>query len=87
MSSFIKKKNYLFLKINDQSSHKCFKNAYQFAFSYKNNSQLKFVENFSRESMYDSALKLVHYGWKKEAVPVIHEKKTILARLFNFIFN
>ena len=87
MSSFIKKQSNLFLKINDKSSHKCFKNAYQFAFSYKNNSQLKFVENFSRESIYDSALKLVHYGWKKEAVPVIREKKTILARIFNLIFN
>ncbi len=87
MSSFIKKQSNLFLKINDKSSHKCFKNAYQFAFSYKNNSQLKFVENFSRESICDSALKLVHYGWKKEAVPVIREKKTILARIFNLIFN
>ena len=40
-----------------------------------------------RESMYDSAIKLVHYGWKKEAVPIIGERKTILARLFNLIFN
>ena len=38
-------------------------------------------------SMYDSAIKLVHYGWKKEAVPIIRERKTILARLFNLIFN
>ena len=87
MSSFVKKKNNLFLKINDKSSQKCFKNAYQLAFSLNNNSEFKFIENFSRESTYDSALKLVHYGWKKEAVPVIHEKKTILARLFNLIFN
>lgn len=87
MSSFVKRKNNLFLKINDQSSQKCFKNAYQLAFSFNNNSEFKFIENFSRESTYDSALKLVHYGWKKEAVPVIHEKKTILARLFNLIFN
>ena len=56
-------------------------------FLFNNNSEFKFIENFSRESTYDSALKLVHYGWKKEAVPVIHEKKTILARLFNLIFN
>ena len=87
MLSFIKKKNNLFLKVNDKSSQKCFKNAYQFAFSFNNNSEFKFIENFSRESTCDSALKLVHYGWKKEAVPVIHEKKTILARLFNLIFN
>ncbi len=87
MSSFIKKKNNLFLKINDKSSQRCFKNAYQLAFSFNNISEFKFIENFSRESTCDSALKLVHYGWKKEAVPVIHEKKTILARLFNLIFN
>ncbi len=87
MSSFVKKKYNLFLKINDKSSQKCFKNAYQSAFSFNNHLEFKFIENFSRESTCDSALKLVHYGWKKEAVPVVHEKKTILARLFNLIFN
>ena len=36
-------------------------------FSFNNNLEFKFIENFSRESTYDSALKLVHYGWKKRS--------------------
>ena len=87
VSSFRKKKRTLFLKINDKTILKCFKSLYNNAFSDNNNLEFKFIENFSRESTYDSALKLVHYGWKKEAIPIIRERKTILARLFNLIFN
>ena len=43
-----------------------FKNAYQLAFSLNNNSEFKFIENFSRESTYD-ILKLVHYGWERSS--------------------
>ena len=75
------------MKINDKTILKCFKSLYNNAFSDKDSLHLKFVENFSQEGMYDSAIKLVHYGWKKEAVPIIRERKTILARLFNLIFN
>ena len=34
-----------------------------------------------------NANEIVQFGWKKEAVPIISEKKSILARLFNFLFD
>ena len=37
--------------------------------------------------IYFNADKVVQFGWKKEAVPVILEKRSIIARLFDFLFN
>ena len=45
------------------------------------------TENILIEEIYKSANNLVQYGWKKEAVPIIHEKKSFIARIFDLIFN
>ena len=39
------------------------------------------------DEMYYGLFKLVQYGWKREAVPVIHEKKSLIARFFDLLFN
>ena len=31
--------------------------------------------------------KLVHFGWKKEAIPITQTKKTLLGKLFEAIFR
>ena len=33
------------------------------------------MKNFTDEEIYEDALNLVQYGWKKEAVPIVQEKK------------
>ena len=45
------------------------------------------LENLNIESLYESANKLVQYGWKKEAVPIIHQKKSLIGRFFDLFFN
>ncbi len=87
LSNFTKKNIKILLKVNDELSFRCFRESFSKAFANKNTSELKFIENFSKKEIFDCAAKLVQYGWKKEAVPVIHEKKTILARLFNLFFE
>ena len=37
--------------------------------------------------MLDSANNIVQYGWKKEAIPIVNEKKSIISRLFGLIFR
>ena len=32
------------------------------------------------ETLYINAFKVVQYGWKKEAVPIVNENKSIIAR-------
>ena len=84
---FIKKKIPLFLKINDEIIAKSFLESFKLFFSKKNKYQLKFLGPQDYSSLYNDALKIVHYGWKKEAVPIIVQKKSIIERFFNLFFN
>ncbi len=51
------------------------------------NFKVKFLEPTSSENMLNTAYKIVHFGWKKEAIPVQIEKKSLIARFFDLIFN
>ena len=57
------------------------------SFSNKDKFKLKIIKNFHIEDLYKCAYDLVHYGWKKEAVPIIQEKKSIVARIFDVFFK
>jgi len=55
--------------------------------SKNNNFTVKSVENISTESLMNTVNKIVNFGWKKEAVPVINPKKSLIARFFSALFD
>ena len=85
--SFLENNLPIFLKINDQSNLKCFYEFYKKNFSKKDQFIVKFTRDLSLSEIYNSAIRIVHYGWKKEALPIVQEKKSIISRLFDKIFN
>ena len=85
--SFNKKKSTVILRINDKSNMKCFEESYRLFFSKENYFIFKFIENIKIENLLDNADQLVYCGWKKEAIPVIHAKKSLLAKFFDTLFN
>ena len=87
LTSFYKKNNLFFLKINDESHFQCFKDTYEFILSKNNNLIVKFIENTSTEDFLNSVNKLVNFGWKKEAIPITQRKKSIIAKFFEVFFN
>ena len=48
---------------------------------------LKFLENSSYEKIINTAFKLVHFGWNKEAIPITQPEKSRLARFFDALFG
>ena len=84
---FFKKKLNIFLKIEDLLISKCFEEILNKSFSNKNDFNLKIIENTSILDIYKNAITIVQYGWKKEAVPIVQEKKSRIARIFNLIFR
>ena len=84
---FNKKNILIFIKISDQFHFNCFKDIYNFSFAKNGNYEVRFIENFAINDFISSANKIVHFGWKKEAIPVTHIKKSIIARIFDAIFN
>ena len=48
--------------------------------------QVSFINLISTDSMLNTANKLVHFGWKNEAIPVTSSKKSKIRRFFDAIF-
>ena len=84
--SFLKKNLTIFLKVNDNTL-KCFDKNFKSIFMGNFDFELKIIENEFFEELYSNAHALVQYGWKKESVPVIHEKKSTISRIFNLFFK
>ena len=77
----------IFLDINHKLQLKCLKKIYKKVFSSNDRFNINFIDNLLNESMVSSAHKLVHFGWKKEAIPVSQVKKSIIAVFFDKIFG
>ena len=87
IKSFINKKSLINLKVIDDVSSKYFKENYKLYFSNKGDFEINFLENNTFEDIYEHANRIVQYGWKKEAIPIIHQKKSIISRFFNLFFK
>jgi len=85
--SFHKKNRTIFLNIYDKIHLKFFENIYSSILLEKNFLKLKFLDDLTTEDIINNANKLVHYGWKKEAIPITHAKKSFLAKFFDVLFG
>tara|TARA_B100001057_G_scaffold472437_1_gene535749 strand:- start:1084 stop:2277 length:1194 start_codon:yes stop_codon:yes gene_type:complete len=77
----------IYLEISDKSHVQAFKEIYETTFSNNRFKNLFFLDNLSSESMLNSAHKLVHFGWKKEAIPIYQYKKSLINRFFDAFFG
>ena len=87
ISTQLNKFKVIFFEIEDDHNFECFKEDYENSFSRNNNFELKIVKKIGAEEMVDAAYKIVHFGWKKEAIPVTNLKKPLFSRFFEKIFN
>ncbi len=77
----------IFVNINEKFNVSCFKEDFISIFSKNPGSIVKAIKKNDSEKLCESALKIVQYGWKKEAVPILQEKKSIIGRIFHKIFS
>ena len=77
----------IYFKIDDKLYSKSFLELFKTIFSVENNFNIIFVKNLSIESYLSSVDRVVHYGWKKEAIPFSEVKKSILAQFFGILFK
>ena len=85
--SFNRCSKVVFIKINYQSHFNCFKNIYSLFFTKYNKLVVNFSKNIPTEDLMNNVNKIVHFGWKKEAVPIIQSKKSLIARFFDMLFS
>jgi cell division protein FtsA len=77
----------IFFKINNRSHLKFFKEMYNLYFSMNSSFLVKFSEHITNENIINNAYKLAHFGWKQEAIPVVQAKKSLVAGIFDAIFD
>lgn len=77
----------VFLIIKDKLIFNCFKNLFQNSFRKNSKLSINQLDYLNLENIYSEANKLVQFGWKKEAIPVVLEKRSIIARVFHLIFG
>ena len=81
-----KQSKFVFFEIENELHSKGLKAVFKETFQ-SNNYEVKFLDKFSDEKLLKTVNKLVHFGWKKEAIPTSHPKKSLLARFFEAIFD
>ena len=87
-SSFLKKNIPIFLNVNDFFSKGSLREIYIFSFSQSGEFKLNLLpDNNKFTDIFKDATKIVQYGWKKEAVPIVNEKKSLISRIFSLFFR
>ena len=87
LSSFLRKNISIYLLVRDIEKIPILEDIYRSQFSNNNDYKVNLIKDSFFKDKSNTAFKLVQYGWKKEAVPVVREKKSVIAKIFDFIFN
>ena len=87
LKHYQKNQQVLFLYLDEQISFKSLKSIYNKVFHSKNIYDINFIKNLSNEKILEIGNRLVHFGWKKEAIPISSSKKSLIAKVFEAIFN
>ncbi len=77
----------IFFEKNSKQQLKFLEKIYEGIFSRNNKFAVNYVDNASSEKILNSSDRLVHFGWKKEAIPITQTNKSIIARIFDTIFG
>lgn len=87
LRSYDKNDKLLFLKVTNKDHSNSFQETYRSCLLKNSNLIVKFMDNITNEDLAYNANKLVNFGWKKEAIPVTLNKKSLIARLFDVLFG
>ena len=87
LSSFLLKNISIYLLVRDIEKIPILEDIYMSQFSNNNDYKVNLIKDSFFKDKSNTAFKLVQYGWKKEAVPVVREKKSVIAKIFDYIFN
>ena len=79
----------IFLSLNNNSQSLIFKKIFEDVLLKNINkcADVKFLHHPSDDKLIETANEIVHFGWKKEAIPITQSQKSILARIFHSIFG
>ena len=84
---FLQNTRNIFLEIEDPQHLKYFKEIYESNFVLNNKSELRLIKSLEIEETIKTAVNILKFGWKKEAIPVVRLKKSFFSKIFKSIFQ
>jgi len=77
----------IFFEIDDRVTNNFLEKIFKMEISNKNSFKVNLIKNTSYDRMLQTAYEIVHFGWKKEAIPIIQPKISLTKRFFEAIFG
>ena len=77
----------LFFELKSTYSYQSIQDIFKNILKQKDILDGRHLGEISHENILQTASKLVHFGWKKEAIPFTKTKKSLIARFFSLIFE
>ena len=77
----------IFLEIDSCLKLNGLEKMYREVFSKNEQFDLNIIQGSSNDSLLRTVNKLVHFGWKNEAIPITQAKKSLIGKLFEGIFS
>ncbi len=77
----------VFLTIDDPLIQKNFKGKIKTCFKNNDNFEINFIDEFDPEETIINVANLSTYGWKKEAIPIVQTKNSLITRIFKSLFG
>ncbi len=77
----------IYFIIKDKQIFENFKDSFQSFFSKNNNFEIYFIQEFKTEVSITNIANLSIFGWKKEAIPTIKAKNSLITRIFKSLFE
>tara|TARA_B100000963_G_C22632165_1_gene675529 strand:- start:2261 stop:3457 length:1197 start_codon:yes stop_codon:yes gene_type:complete len=82
-----KKLSKIYLTINDPLIEKNFIGKFKNYFIQNGNLEINFMDEFDPEDTVVNVANLSTYGWKKEAIPIVQTKNSLITRIFKSLFE
>ena len=74
-------------RTNTLKNYNCLNTIFDLVLAMNDTHKVISIDPIPSEKMLKSVQKLVHFGWKKEAIPFSKAKKSVIARFFDMIFK
>jgi len=87
VQSFEKENCKIYISIQDKLIFNNFKENFKFFVSQNDNFETHLVNNLEIEELIKNTVNLSIYGWKKEAIPIIQTKSSLITRIFKSLFE
>ena len=84
IDNFLKEQKLIILQMNDETNFQFFKESFIGFLSNYKQLEIKIASKLENKFFFKNAGELVQFGWNKEAVPVVQEKKSLVSRIFDY---